>query len=250
MDRESRRVGLKWKIAGIYTGVMLILAILVTVGIYQVTQNTLRAQLDRHALAIATNLTDAAAGHMAGKNLLALNALASKYTLHDGVAYTFIQNSRGEILAQTLGSFPAEFRQGLPIAGQRQVHRRELSLNGRTVREIGLPVLGGQLGTVYVGFWDDAVEREIQSALLRIIGIIALVPVVGALLSFLVAHWIVRPIVALTEIADKVTHGDLDTSVSGESANARDEIGELARSLERMRSSLKAAMARLNRQAA
>jgi len=102
MDRESRRVGLKWKIAGIYTGVMLILAILVTVGIYQVTQNTLRAQLDRHALAIATNLTDAAAGHMAGKNLLALNALASKYTLHDGVAYTFIQNSRGEILAQTL----------------------------------------------------------------------------------------------------------------------------------------------------
>ncbi len=118
------------------------------------------------------------------------------------------------------------------------------------MREIGLPVLGGQLGTVYVGFWDDAVEREIQSALLRIIGIIALVPVVGALLSFLVAHWIVRPIVALTEIADKVTHGDLDTSVSGESANARDEIGELARSLERMRSSLKAAMARLNRQAA
>jgi HAMP domain-containing protein len=250
MDRESRRVGLKWKIAGIYTGVMLILAILVTVGIYQVTQNTLRAQLDRHALAIATNLTDAAAGHMAGKNLLALNALASKYTLHDGVAYTFIQNSRGEILPQTLGSLPAEFRQGLPIAGQRQVHRRELSLNGRTVREIGLPVLGGQLGTVYVGFWDDAVEREIQSALLRIIGIIALVPVVGALLSFLVAHWIVRPIVALTEIADKVTHGDLDASVSGESANARDEIGELARSLERMRSSLKAAMARLNRQAA
>src|SRR6266404_9732430 len=246
MDRESRRVGLKWKIAGIYAGVMLILASLVIVGIYQVTKNTLREQLDRHALAIATNLTDAAAGYIVGKNLLALNALASKYTLHDGVAYTFIQNSRGEILAQTLGSFPAEFRQGLPIAGQRQV-RRELSLNGRTVREIGLPVLGGQLGTVYVGFWDDAVEREIQSALLRIIGIIALVPVVGALLSFLVAHWIVRPIVDLTEIADKVTHGDLDASVSGESANARDEIGELARSLERMRSSLKAAMLRLNR---
>ena len=250
MDRESRRVGLKWKIAGVYTAVMLILAILVTAAIYRVTKNTLLEQLDRRASVIATNLSDAAAGHIAGKNLLALNSLASKYTLHDSVAYTFIQNSGGEILAQTLGSFPAELRQGLPIAGQRQVHRRELSLNGRTVREIGLPVLEGQLGTVYVGFWVDAVEEEIQNALLRIIGIIALVPVVGALLSFLVAHWIVRPIVALTEIADKVTHGDLDASVSEESAEAHDEIGELARSLERMRSSLKAAMARLNRQAA
>ena len=250
MDRKSRRVGLKWKIGGIYTGVMLILAILVIAAIYQVTKNTLREQLDKHALAIATNLTDAAAAHIVGKNLLALHSLASKYTLHDGVAYTFIQDSRGEILAQTLGSFPAELRQGLPIAGQRQVHRRELSLNGRTVREIGVPVLEGQLGSVYMGFWDDAVETEIQSALLRIVGIVALIPVIGALLSFLVAHWIVRPIVDLTEIADKVTMGDLDASVSGECAKSHDEIGELARSLERMRASLKAAMLRLNRETA
>jgi len=251
MDRKSRRVGLKWKIGGIYTGVMLILAILVIAAIYQVTKNTLREQLDRHALAIATNLTDAAAGHIVGKNLLALHSLASKYSLHNGVAYTFIQDSRGEILAQTLGSFPAELRQDLPTAGQRQVHRRELSLNGRTVREIGLPVLEGQLGSVYVGFWDDAVEKEIQSALLHIIGIIALIPVVGALLSFLVAHWIVRPIVDLTEIADRVTMGDLDVSVSSrECAKSRDEIGELAVSLERMRTSLKAAMLRLNRETA
>ena len=116
------------------------------------------------------------------------------------------------------------------------------------MREIGLPVLEGQLGSVYVGFWDDAVEKEIQSALLRIIGIIALIPVVGALLSFLVAHWIVRPIVDLTEIADKVTMGDLDASVSRECAGSRDEIGELARSLERMRASLKAAHVGLNRE--
>ena len=96
MDRKSRGVGLKWKIGGIYTGVMLILAILVIAAIYQVTRNTLREQLDKHALAIATNLTDAAAAQIVGKNLLALHSLASKYTLHDGVAYTFIQDSKGE----------------------------------------------------------------------------------------------------------------------------------------------------------
>jgi HAMP domain-containing protein len=44
--------------------------------------------------------------------------------------------------------------------------------------------------------------------------------------------------------------GDLETAVSGECVKSRDEIGELARSLERMRSSLKAAMLRLGQETA
>ena len=74
--------------------------------------------------------------------------------------------------------------------------------------------------------------------------------VINALISFLLAHWIVRPIAGLTAIADKVTMGDLETSVSGKCVSSRDEIGDLARSLERMRSSLKAAMMRLGRETA
>ncbi len=86
MDQESRRVGLKWKIGGIYTGVMLVLGAFVIGAVYQLTQSTLRDQLDRRALAIATNFSDATAGYIAGRNLLALHALARKYTLLDGVA--------------------------------------------------------------------------------------------------------------------------------------------------------------------
>jgi HAMP domain-containing protein len=46
----------------------------------------------------------------------------------------------------------------------------------------------------------------------------------------------------LTEVADKISKGDLETPVGVET---RDEIGDLARSLGRMRASLKAAMMRL-----
>jgi HAMP domain-containing protein len=103
---------------------------------------------------------------------------------------------------------------------------------------------------VHVGFWADAVQKEIRRAVVPIIGVIALVPLVGALLSFLLAHWIVRPIVGLTEIADKVTMGDLEVPVGEACMTSRDEIGDLARSLERMRSSLRAAMLRLGREIA
>src|SRR5919108_5537730 len=157
MDQESRRVGLKWKIGGIYTGVMFILGVFVIAGVYKLTRDTLRDQLDKRALAIATNFSDAAAGHMVGRNLLALHALARKYTLLDGVAYAFIEDGRGEIVAHTLGTFPGELRQEKPISGSRQAQRRELLLAGKAVYETGVPVLEGQAGSVHVGFWADAV---------------------------------------------------------------------------------------------
>jgi sensor histidine kinase regulating citrate/malate metabolism len=249
MDQEKRGISLKWKIGGTYTAVMLILSILVIVAMYQLTKNMLRDQLDKRALAVATNLSDAAAGHLVGKNLLALHALARKYSLLDGVAYVFVEDNKRQILTHTLVAFPPELGENLP-AGQRETLRRELSLGGRPVYETIAPILEGQMGSVHVGFWADTMEAEIQNALVRMIGIISIVPLVGALLSFLLAHWIVQPIKGLTEVADKVTRGDLETSVSGKSVAARDEIGDLARSLERMRSSLKAAMLRLERETA
>jgi HAMP domain-containing protein len=248
--QEPRRIGLKWKIGGIYTAVMLILGVGVIIAVYQLAQGTLRDQLDKRALAIAINFSDAAAGHVASRNQLGLYTLARKYSLLDGVAYAFVENGKGEVVAHTLGSFPQALQPKSSNGTVRQVQRRELSLASRSVHETAVPILEGQLGRVHVGFWADAVQTEIQRALLPIVGIIAVVPLVGALLSFLLAHWIVRPIVSLREIADKVTMGDLETSVGGECVSSPDEIGDLARSLERMRSSLRAAMLRLGREVA
>lgn len=250
MDREGRRVSLKWKIGGTYTAVMLVLSVVVIGATYKVTQSILRDQLAKRALAIANNLSDAAAGQIIGRDFLGLGALASKYSLLDGVAYVFIENNRGEVIAHTFSAFPEELREEHPVGGQRLAYRRNLSFQGKTVYETGFPIHAGQVGRVHVGFWEDSVENEIRSALVRFIAIFAILPVAGALLSFLVAHWIVRPIINLTEVADKVTKGDLELSVSTQCVGLRDEIGDLARSLERMRSSLKAAMMRLNRETA
>jgi HAMP domain-containing protein len=250
MVRESRRISLTWKIGGVFAGVILTLGFLLMATVYPLAQSVLREQFDQRALLLASNLSDAAAGHLAGGNLLALHALARKYTLLDGVAYAFVKDGKGNVVAHTLGTFPQELEPGLSGPGQRQIERRELSLGGASAYEISVPVLEGQLGTVHVGFWSAGVEKEIQHRLVPLIGIMILIPFAGALLSFFLAHWIVRPLAGLTEIADKVTMGDLETSVSGKCVTSRDEIGDLARSLERMRSSLKAAMLRLGRETA
>src|SRR4051812_33558479 len=128
MGQETRRLSLKWKIGGLYTGVMVVLGIFLLLAMYQLVRSCIEDQLAKRALAITTNFGDAAAGHIVGKNLLGLNALTSKYTLHDGVAYAFIDDGRGQILAQTLGNFPAQIREGASAGGQREVRRRTLSL--------------------------------------------------------------------------------------------------------------------------
>ena len=240
-------VSLKWKIGGVYTAVMFILGLLLIAALYQLARSAMRDQLDKRALAIATNFSDAAAGHIVSQNPLALHALAAKYTLFEGVAYVYINDTRGEVIAHTLSSFPQQLREGATGGAQREPQRRTFSLQDKTVYETSVPVLDGQAGTAHVGFWSDAVDQEVQSFIWPMIGVIALVPLVGAALSFVIANWIVRPIIGLTEVADKVTKGDLEMSI-GNCVVSRDEIGELARSLERMRSSLRAAMLRLNRE--
>lgn len=248
MGSEPRRVSLKWKIGGAFTGAMFVLGLLTIAGVYAVASRALRAQLEQRMLSVTRNLSDAAAAHVLARDVLALYALARKYTLLEGVAYAVIEDGKGEILAHTLGSVPPELRPKVPGARLRQVERRELWFEDRPVTEIGVPVLEGQFGRARVGFWQDAIEKEIRRAVGPVVGIVASMPLAGALLAFLIAHWIVRPIAGLTEVADRVTRGDLEAAIGGDTVKARDEIGDLARSLERMRSSLRAAMLRLNRE--
>jgi HAMP domain-containing protein len=237
-----RRIGLKWKIVGgLVSGVILFGLVVLAVVNHQMDR-ALRSQLDRRASDIATALGDASATHILRKNVLELYTLVTKYSLLTGVAYTFISDGKGEIMAHSLGAFPQELREPLSSSSQREAHQREFVFRGRKVHETRVPIHEGQVGVVYVGIWGDSIEGEIQRALLPLIGLIAIALAASVVFSVLVTQGIVGRVLRLKEIADKVSLGDLETPVRIES---NDEIGDLARSLERMRSSLKAAMARL-----
>jgi HAMP domain-containing protein len=244
LEAGSRRIGLMWKIVGTLAGVIVLFGLLVLGVVNHLMGRALRAQLDQRALAIAITMGDAAAGNVIGRNSLELHALVAKYALLDGVAYAFIRDGKGEIVAQSLAALPAEHRESFSLDGRREAERRELTLRGKSVYETRVPILGGQAGAAYVGIWGEGVEEEIRRALFPLIGIIVSLLAAGVALSFFLARGIIRPILRLTLVADKISKGDLEMPVGVET---RDEIGDLARSLARMRASLKAAMARLSR---
>jgi len=213
--------------------------------VYQLTSGALRDQFDQRTLAIATNLSDAASANVVRKNVLELYGLVRKYALLQGVEYAFIEDGKGEVIAHTLGTFPPELKETVSPEGRLHMRRRALRLEGKMVYETSVPILGGQVGAAHLGMGGDFVEGEIRRAVLPIIEIVAGIVLGGILISSALVAVMTRPIRRLGHMADTMSKGDLDTPVSI-GIESRDEIGDLARSLERLRSSLKAAMSRFS----
>jgi protein-histidine pros-kinase len=65
----------------------------------------------------------------------------------------------------------------------------------------------------------------------------------GVLMAVYLAWRINRPILRLVRAAHRISSGDLDAPALG--TDDKSEFGELSRALERMRSSIKAALVRL-----
>ncbi|MGH7927267.1 MAG: hypothetical protein ACREQV_05695, partial [Candidatus Binatia bacterium] len=184
-------ISLDWKIMGAIGSVMLVFGLFLVA----ILNHALRTQIDRRALIMATNLSDAAAGHVIGRNILELHALVTKYARLEGAAYAFIEDHEGEILAQSVGTFSPELRKPLTLDERRQVERRVVKLRGeqgKTVYETRTPILEGQLGAARVGIWAEDVETEIHSTLFPILGLITLLLLAGVILSFFLAREIIR----------------------------------------------------------
>ena len=97
--------------------------------------------------------------------------------------------------------------------------------------------------------WAVAVqqnEEELLAPLREALALGGAILVASALLVAFVARsastLLVRPILEMTRAADRMSTGDLEHPIP---ASRRDELGVLARSLERLRISMRAAMARL-----
>jgi HAMP domain-containing protein len=174
--------------------------------------------------------------------MLQLKTLVAKYARLSGVAYVLIKDGDGKIVAASVPNLPVEFQQGLTLDQRKQSGSRVVNLNGKSVYETRGPILEGQLGTAHLGIWADGVEAAVHDDLMMLLWTIALVLIAAVTCAILLTRRLIHPFRRLAEIADRISTGDLDTPVRVE---PRHEFGELTRSLERMRASLKAAQMRL-----
>jgi sensor histidine kinase regulating citrate/malate metabolism len=186
-------IGLEWKI------MILVLGLLFLVTVNQLMGRALRIQMDESAGIMTTNLSDAAAGYIASKDVLPLKTTVTKYARLNRVAYAFIKDREGKVIAHSLATFSPELEEELTSDQRRQVSRRELTLQGKTVYETREPILEGRLGTAHIGIWADAVEREIDHFLFMFLWPITL----GLLAAVIIVVILARPLIrALRRLID------------------------------------------------
>jgi two-component system cell cycle sensor histidine kinase/response regulator CckA len=243
MTQERSDIGLVEKSGRRFVGLIILLGLVIGAIVYAVAENILREQNNQLASLVTMNLSDAATGHVVSKDVLQLKTLVTKYGRLSGVAYAFIKDREGMVIAHSSITFSPELQNPLTSDERREGGTKMLKFQGRDVYETRGPILEGQLGTVHLGIWADALKQQVNQTRSMLIGSIALVIVAGVIVAAFLARRLVRPFRRLTDIADRISAGELDTPVRVESQN---EFGELTRSLERMRASLKAAMVRLN----
>lgn len=151
---------LKWKITIAVFGVVFVATI------NQLVARVLRDQMNESAAFITVNLSDAAAAHLASKDVLQLKTTVTKYARLSRVAYVFIEDREGTVIAHSFATLPPELQQGRN-AGHHglSIDRGERVLDGKSVYETAAPILDGQLGSAHIGIWIAAMEQEIFKSL-------------------------------------------------------------------------------------
>src|SRR5262245_66414775 len=79
MAQASQGFSLTWKVITALVSMITLLGLLIIGVVYQLTSSALRDQFDQRALAIATNLSDAASAPVVKKNVLDIYGLDLKY---------------------------------------------------------------------------------------------------------------------------------------------------------------------------
>jgi sensor histidine kinase regulating citrate/malate metabolism len=132
---------------------------------------------------------------------LELHALVTKFARLEGVAYAFIEDRNGRVIAHSTRPLPPPFRK-TPTTDERKHVARVVDSAGRAVYEFRASILEGQLGTARVGLWEDDVKTRIKRALFPIIGAITLVLLVSLIVAVLLVRMIARPISRSKPMAD------------------------------------------------
>lgn len=210
---------------------------------------TLTASLRRHAIqrarVMAVNVSDSAPNYLLKKNAKGLRELLRKHANRPEVAYILVRGSAGEILAHSFAVLPQEVRGPSPAGEKSSEGQRALRISDGEVYEVSVPILDGQIGAVRLGVWRDEIDAEISRTVTPLVKVLLLV-IGGGILMVIYFVWrINRPIMRLVRAARMISSGDLEAPSLG--TEDETEFGELSRALERMRSSIKAALVRLEK---
>ncbi|RKZ01252.1 MAG: hypothetical protein DRQ10_02480 [Candidatus Hydrothermota bacterium] len=241
-----KKFSLRWKVLLMVIGIIVILGVLITFYIRSVVYRSFLEEVKLRGKLIATELAFTAVDPVINEDEPALMELVERAKRVGDAEYALIIDAKGHLLAHTFEEDPPEtFVKANVITSEREtLVIKQIKIGGRAYVDIAKPILGAELGTARVGIPMSIIENRLSRIIMSMNVIVLFVLLAGILIAILFSNSIVNPIVHLTEVANKISMGDFDVKIE---VKSKDEIGELAKAIERMSKSLQLAIERLKR---
>lgn len=220
-------MSLRWKLALSMGSLLLLIVALISVSSYLTTDSRLRQEVDTSLEERANSLR------------LLLNRGEKRVPESAGPAQLL---DREGVIAQTVGDvrFPVDLREHYLAKEGARLYTHTVQVDGERYRVQTASLQGG--GAVQVARSLRPTENTLGSLRRRYAAISGLVALLAAILGWLIAGWLTRPVVRLTSAAEHVaTTGELDTSVDTEGT---DETARLAQAFSSMLAALRESRAR------
>jgi PAS domain S-box-containing protein len=228
---------------------VLLLGLSVTVLVRTTLYRILHDELEKRAQVVTSNLAELIDDYVLIGNILMLQDIIKDYsTSESDIVYIFVLDSEGKVLAHSFQSgFPSDLKKLGVHRGQHTVSRTILSGEDR-ILDIEAPIIYGEAGAVHMGFDKAPFINRLDIMVRAIMAVVLAVLLAGGAIAGVFSRTITRPVLRLTDYAEKVAAGDLDISVE---VAGKDEIGKLSRSFSVMVSELRNShyeLARINKE--
>ncbi len=228
----SHRFGLLTKIILFLAAVLIPLAAVT----WYVSVQTLRRQMTEEftskGSAIANSLASSGVDLILTRDASTVQALIDQFAGISGVAYVMVYDPSKAQIAHTFVPFvPPDLVDKNVVAGDVAKQVREIEyadpVTGapRHIIDIGVPMLGGTIGTVRVGMDRTIIDAAAARAGWFLFAVFGGVAVAAVLAGVVFARRLTRPLGQIVRVAERVGRGDLAETVK---VTSRDEIGLLA----------------------
>lgn len=220
--------------------------------VQKVVYESLKNELISRGEAIGESLAKSSASLISENDKVLLTQKVNDVTEFDAVSYVIIENDTNSILSDSFGlNTPDALKNikrqvSIGLQDQKADTLVSFSFQGEnfTVYETLSPVEEGIVGYIRIGMLKSYIDSEINKTIIWVLIAIGGSIILSLILAYLLVNSITKPIVFLTESADKISMGSLSSNVQ---IDRKDEIGDLGDAIERMRESLKAAIERLRK---
>lgn len=232
MSKARLQVGLFAKLLVFIAAVLVPLA----AGTWYVSVQTLRRQMTEEftdkGTAIANSLSSSGVDLILNRDASTVQTLVDQYSSISGVAYVIVYDPSKTLLAHTFHPLvpPGIVDKNL-VPGEAAKQVREIvyehPVTGvpQHIIDIGVPMLGGTLGTVRVGMDRASIEAAAAQSGRYLVGVFGGAALAAVLASALFAGRLSRRVNRIVRVAERVGRGDLSHTIHDRS---RDEVGRLA----------------------